>query len=119
MEKDFCLSSVGQRTTIACGHDPNRVINRLQLTPSRRDFFSWVKTGLGGAALAVLLREDRSLHAASGTSEDLLPHLPAVAKRVVHVVLSGGLSHVDSFDYKPKLTKHHGQSISDTVGGNS
>ena len=117
-EKHFFLSSIGERTTIACSHDPNPVINHLQSTPCRREFFSWVNTGLAGAALAVLLREDRPLHAASvsGVSEDLLPHFPAVAKRVVHIVLSGGLSHVDSFDYKPKLTRHHGQSISNTEG---
>jgi hypothetical protein len=31
------------------------------------------------------------------------PHFPAKAKRVLFIYLPGGFSHVDSFDYKPKL----------------
>jgi hypothetical protein len=44
------------------------------------------------------------------------PHFPAKAKRVIMIYLSGGMSHVDSFDYKPKLysaagTKANGKWI--------
>lgn len=35
------------------------------------------------------------------------PHFPARAKRVIFINLSGGVSHVDSFDYKPRLIKDH------------
>ena len=31
------------------------------------------------------------------------PHFPAKAKRVIFMYMPGGVSHVDSFDYKPKL----------------
>jgi hypothetical protein len=31
------------------------------------------------------------------------PHFPRTAKRVIFIYLPGGFSHVDSFDYKPKL----------------
>jgi hypothetical protein len=31
------------------------------------------------------------------------PHFPGKAKRVIFIYLPGGASHVDSFDYKPKL----------------
>src|SRR5262245_20163322 len=31
------------------------------------------------------------------------PHFPPKAKRVIFIYLPGGMSHVDSFDYKPKL----------------
>src|SRR5262249_62315487 len=31
------------------------------------------------------------------------PHFPAKAKRVIFIYLPGGVSHVDSFDYKPRL----------------
>jgi hypothetical protein len=34
------------------------------------------------------------------------PHFPGTAKRVIFIYLSGGLSHVDSFDPKPKLTEY-------------
>src|SRR6266498_1484562 len=31
------------------------------------------------------------------------PHFPGKAKRVIFIYLPGGASHIDSFDYKPKL----------------
>src|SRR5579863_494891 len=31
------------------------------------------------------------------------PHFPAKAKRVIFMYMPGGVSHVDTFDYKPKL----------------
>jgi len=37
--------------------------------------------------------------------------LPAKAKRVVFLFANGGPSHVDSFDPKPMLTKHHGEPL--------
>ena len=38
------------------------------------------------------------------------PHFPARAKRVIFMNMSGGFSHVDSFDYKPRLFSDHNQS---------
>src|SRR6516164_9419299 len=40
-----------------------------------------------------------------------LPHFPARAKSVIFLFMSGGVSHVDSFDPKPKLVADHGKSI--------
>jgi len=37
------------------------------------------------------------------------PHYPARAKRVIFLHMSGGVSHVDSFDYKPRLFTDHNQ----------
>lgn len=37
------------------------------------------------------------------------PHFPCKAQRVIFLHMSGGVSHVDSFDYKPRLFKDHGQ----------
>jgi len=39
------------------------------------------------------------------------PHFPGKAKSVIFVFLSGGVSHVDSFDPKPKLIEAHGKSV--------
>ena len=61
----------------------------------------WSTWGLTGAALTSLV------HAAPQP----VSHFPATAKRVVHVVLKGGLSHIDSFDYKPDLAKFHGKPL--------
>ncbi len=71
--------------------------------PARRDFLSWPARGLGAAALLHLLGRDAAAAPA--------PHFPPKAKRVVHVCLIGGLSHLDSFDPKPMLTKHHGKAL--------
>jgi hypothetical protein len=37
------------------------------------------------------------------------PHFPARAKRVIMLHMSGGVSHVDTFDPKPKLIADHGK----------
>ncbi len=39
------------------------------------------------------------------------PHFPARAQRVIFLFMSGGVSHVDSFDPKPRLFADHGQTI--------
>lgn len=52
--------------------------------------------------------------AAASVSNPLLPkppHFPARAKRVIFLFMHGGPSHVDTFDYKPELIKHHGQPL--------
>lgn len=68
----------------------------------RRSFLSWAAHGLGATAAIHLLARDGVLAA---------PHREAKAKRAVQIALVGGLSHVDSFDYKPELAKHHGQPL--------
>src|SRR4051812_30074929 len=40
-----------------------------------------------------------------------LPHFAARAKRVIFLFMQGGVSHVDSFDYKPELFKQEGQNL--------
>ncbi len=39
------------------------------------------------------------------------PHFPARAKRVIFLHMSGGVSHVDTFDPKPKLFADHGKTV--------
>ena len=46
-----------------------------------------------------------------GEAADPPPHHPPKAKRAIQIFLSGGLSQVDSFDYKPALEKYHGQPL--------
>jgi len=80
---------------------------------NRRDLLSWTRCGIGGAALFSLLMKDRVVQAARvpGEAEDPPPHHPAKAKRVIHITLCGGLSQVDSFDYKPVLARQHGKPL--------
>src|SRR5258707_857402 len=53
------------------------------------------------------------LLAAPAAPEDPLapkpPHFPAKAKRVIFLHMSGGVSHVDTFDYKPRLITDHNE----------
>ena len=79
----------------------------------RRGFFSWAKSGLGGAALASLLFENQRAYGepVRGEAADAPPHHPAKARRAIHICLCGALSHLDSFDYKPELARLHGKPM--------
>ncbi|MCY2966316.1 MAG: DUF1501 domain-containing protein [Planctomycetota bacterium] len=78
----------------------------------RRQFLSFSGHGLGGAALLSLLARD-GLLAAGGTSEsdDPPPHHKPRARRAIHIYACGGVSQVDTFDYKPELLRLHGKSL--------
>ncbi len=81
-------------------------------TIDRREWFHWVKCGLGGAALTSLLSRDGKMHAAGvGQAADPPPHHPPKATRAIHICLTGGLSQVDSFDHKPELASLNGKSL--------
>lgn len=83
------------------------------LTFDRRSFLDWARTGIGGTALLSLLMRDKVVDAAHVPSEahDPPPHHSVQAKRVLQIVACGGVSQVDSFDYKPELEKHHGKPL--------
>ncbi len=42
---------------------------------------------------------------------DQVSHFPAKAKNIIFIFFSGGVSHIDSFDPKPALTKDHGKQV--------
>ncbi len=48
-----------------------------------------------------------ALHQIAGAK----PHHAPKAKRAIQISLVGGMSHIDSFDYKPELTRRHGQPL--------
>ncbi len=77
---------------------------------SRREFFGRTATGLGTAALASLLTSDGLATDRVGGLNDL-PHFAPKAKRVIYLFQNGGPTHVDLFDYKPKLKEMHGQPV--------
>jgi hypothetical protein len=79
----------------------------------RRDFFSFASAGIGSVALTGLLLREGVVSAAPvlGEADDPCPHLRPKARRMIHVVATGGVSQVDSFDYKPELEKRHGQPL--------
>src|SRR5438128_1740397 len=87
----------------------------FELNINRRTFLGRAAFGLGGLALAglldpKLLRAAPSAPAAArwkGTVDP--PHFPVRAKRVIHLCMAGGPSHLESFDYKPKLKELDGK----------
>ncbi len=85
--------------------------NNRPLLP-RRHFLNTAAGGLGALALSYLLQNDGQAVAVAGSgagSGGL--HFAPKAKRVIQVFLTGGISQVDSFDYKPDLIRYHGQEM--------
>lgn len=73
---------------------------------NRRDCLSWSARGLAATALLDLLQRD-----APAAEPPVAHRIPAKARRCVQISLVGGLSHIDSFDYKPTLAEYHGKSL--------
>jgi Protein of unknown function (DUF1501) len=88
------------------------------LIAARRQFLSQATQGLGTIALATLLAQG-NLSDVRGESTGAnkwqgavhpLP-LPVRAKRVIWLSMAGGPSHLETFDYKPKLAEMHGKPM--------
>ncbi len=86
------------------GQDPRLV--------TRRWFFRDCAVGLGAIALGELLRESGfAARPEKALPDPLAPHQPhfaARAKRVVYLFMAGAPSHLELFDYRPKLAKYDG-----------
>ena len=91
---------------------------------NRRNFLAHTATGISGIALAHLLGKERA-HAATPIRPEINSanpnaqrptHFPARAKRVLMIFCSGGVSQLDTFDYKPELIKRHGQPMPGAEG---
>lgn len=78
---------------------------------NRREFLLRSGMGFGALGLATLAGPQAFASSASASHLPKQPHFPARAKRVVHIFLNGGLSHVDSFDPKPALEKYAGKEL--------
>ncbi len=92
---------------------------------SRRDLLFQAGEGIGGLALAYLLGRDGLLAAspeaqaqtsfdARASGSPVQPrsgHHEPRAKAVISLFMTGGVSHVDTFDPKPMLAKYHGKPL--------
>jgi hypothetical protein len=77
---------------------------------SRRSFLSGSGVGLGALALnALLSRDGRAAEKYRGLTG--FPHHPPKAKRVIYLYMSGGPSHLETFDYKPELDRLDGKAM--------
>ena len=90
-----------------------------QFTPvfTRREMLRASSAGFGGLALAAMLSQQagRGQETRAQQKPNPLaskpPHFPAKAKRVIFLFMHGGPSQVDTFDYKPLLTRDNGKPL--------
>jgi Protein of unknown function (DUF1501) len=92
------------------------MLNRVSY-PSRRAALREMACGFGGVALLGLLQQEANTAGEASTPSSASPlqprpsHFPARAKRVIFLFMHGGVSHVDTFDPKPKLAEMNGRPL--------
>ncbi|MCR9197682.1 MAG: DUF1501 domain-containing protein [Planctomycetaceae bacterium] len=77
---------------------------------SRRDALRATSAGFGLLAFAGLASADASQDVTPSLLAPKNPHFEPRAKRVIFLCMRGGPSHVDTFDYKPRLKQDHGRA---------
>lgn len=73
---------------------------------TRRHLLQTTACGFGSLALNALASQGSQI--SNSQSPILFPHHAPRAKRVIFLFMAGGVSHIDSFDYKPKLIQNDG-----------
>lgn len=126
-----CTSSVSSGEALR----PELAWARIDMAPvsgssetllDRRRFLATAGGGFGTLALAqLLLAEDGPLSGQSGAGSPPVQasegapakrftdglHFPAKARRVIQLFMNGGVSQMDTFDYKPELIRRHGEQV--------
>ena len=87
------------------------------LNMNRRHFLSNLSIGLGSAALGSLLIPDLFSGSKDADADFMpgIPHFAPKAKRVIYLFQNGAPSQLESFDYKPMLTKLMGQDLPESI----
>ncbi|MCA9059396.1 MAG: DUF1501 domain-containing protein, partial [Planctomycetaceae bacterium] len=85
----------------------NDISVRSPLLGSRREFLTQAAGGFGAAALAALMHQ-QSVDGADALASKS-GHHPATATAVIHIFCPGGMSQVDTWDYRPELARRQGQ----------
>ncbi|MFN9348195.1 MAG: DUF1501 domain-containing protein, partial [Planctomycetota bacterium] len=81
----------------------------------RRLFLADMGMGFTGLALSAMLQKDGFAHSDQNWAPpDGKPHTAPKAKSVIWLFMNGGVSHMESFDPKPMLTKYAGKTIAET-----
>ena len=100
--------------SVGASHPLDPADGQTPLRP-RRAFLADLGMGFTGLALGTLLqREARAASSALWTPPDGRPHFTPKAKNVIWLFMNGGVSHIESFDPKPMLTKYAGKTIAET-----
>ena len=77
---------------------------------TRRHLLGQTGLGIGAAALSTLIN-NRVSSAGLPNGQSSVPHFVPKAKRVIYLFHNGGPTHVDLFDYKPKLRELEGKEL--------
>jgi Protein of unknown function (DUF1501) len=93
-----------------------KVILERGLNINRRKFLASLSIGLGSAALGSLLIPNLF----GGAEEEAtfvpgIPHFAPKAKRIIYLFQNGAPSQLETFDYKPTLTKMMGQDLPESI----
>jgi hypothetical protein len=80
----------------------------------RRAFLADLGLGFTGLALGAMLHRDGYASPSAWSPPDGKPHFPPKAKSVIWLFMNGGVSHMETFDPKPMLTKYAGKTIAET-----
>lgn len=81
---------------------------------TRRAFLGKTSAGVGALALWSLM--NRANAAEQKWRGVINPtHFPPKAKRVIWLSMAGGASHLETFDYKPKLAEMHGKPMPESL----
>ena len=92
------------------------LVPHIQSPASRREFLLRSGGGFGALALTYLLGQDSARGADATPLAAKAPQFPARAKRVIFLFMEGGPSHLDTFDFKPKLNELAGKPLPASFG---
>jgi hypothetical protein len=85
-------------------------VNSLMSCTSRRTFLQSVSAGFGYLAFAGMASAEGA-SASGGLLSPKKPHFAPRAKRILFLCMDGGPSHLDTFDFKPRLNQDDGKPI--------
>ena len=91
----------------------HKLLKEHDLQITRRQLFGSSALGLGTAAMAGLFSGSGNPVRAADLNGGI--HHKAKAKRVIYLFMSGGPSHLDLWDYKPKMQEKYGQDLPEEV----
>jgi hypothetical protein len=103
----------------------DELLRQLYLRQTRRSFLGAAARGIGSIALAAMIDprvawgDSTTQHSAPSTqhlSRGVINplHFAPKAKRIIHLYMAGGPSHLETFDHKPKLTEMTGKPMPDS-----
>ena len=91
--------------------DRRQYLTPLERQLNRRSFLASTGSGIVGGSLATLMQRQSLAEHPAITGQ---PNFQPKAKNVIWLFMRGGISHIESFDPKPAVTKYAGKSISET-----